>query len=63
MVERMVVEPAVKMVAVDEGTIEKEKGERERQQKKKKNRGGGWFFSEFGPNFAPLSSHQRRVYL
>jgi hypothetical protein len=37
--------------------------ERERQQKKKKNRGGGWFFPEFGPNFAPLSSHQRRVYL
>jgi len=52
-VERMVVQPAVTVVVVAEGMTEKEKGERERErrQKKKKNRGGGWFFSDFGPNF------------
>jgi hypothetical protein len=48
-VERMVVQPAVTVVVVAEGTAEKEKGER--WQKKKKNRGGGWFFSDCGPNF------------
>jgi hypothetical protein len=59
-VERMVVQLAVTVVVAAEGTVEKEKGERERErererrQKKKKNRGGGWFFSDFGPDFLLL---------
>jgi hypothetical protein len=37
-VERMVIKSAVKVVAVDEGTTEKEKGERERETAEKEEK-------------------------
>jgi hypothetical protein len=64
-VERMVVQSAVTVVVVAEGTAEKEKGERERErererrQKKKKNRGRWLVF----PRFSPPPGHQTRHYL
>jgi hypothetical protein len=51
-VERMVVKPGV-AVLVDEGTAEKEKGERVlvAEKKRRKTEGCCWFFVNFGLNF------------
>jgi hypothetical protein len=68
-VERMVVQSAVTVVVVAEGTAEKEKGERERErererrQKKKKNRGRWLVFPRFWTRFSPPPGHQTRHYL
>ena len=52
-VERMVVQPAVIVVVVAEGTAEKEKGERVlvAEKKRRKTEGCCWFFVNFGLNF------------
>jgi hypothetical protein len=50
-VERMVVKPTVTLV-VAEGTVEKEKGERETTEKEEKQ--GRWLV--FWPNFDPIFS-------
>jgi len=67
--ERMVVQPAVTLLVLAEGTAEKDKGERERErererrQRRKKNRGGDWFFSDFGPDFLlPQAINSASIY-
>jgi hypothetical protein len=56
-VERMVVQPAVTVVAVAEGTTEKEKGEREREAAEKEEKQGRWLV--FSPILDPIFSSFR----